>query len=284
MISRHIRSLRVFPLLVLVAVLLVAAPAVLAADFVLDWSAIGFVDGTSSLQTFNNISGSGVNMTTEFRVLNSAFQDVGLYIPGTTPLNAGMPKPEGDALAVRDIRTGVYQGGYVLTKITFSQSVQINNLWMEAFYNWTDGPVRKHLALQAFDGNGNAVTPVFWNTYGGSNLVVEAHPANGQPWLRSSYPDTQTTYSGADDIDYGTQEIRELHWYSWGYAPNGSLSNLLGSTYLGDFQFSTVPTAVTLTSTAVLSEATALVVVLPAVLLFGLITLVLLRKRSSIVS
>ena len=103
-------------------------------------------------------------------------------------------------------------------------------------------------------------------------------------WLRSSYPDTQTTYSGADDIDYGTKEIRELHWYSWGYAPDGAMSNLLGSTYLGDFQFSTVPTAVTLTSTGVISEATALAAVLPAVLLFGLVTVVLLRRRSSIAS
>lgn len=286
MISAYFRRFRLIPLLAfagLFALLVVSVPAVFAADFILDWSAIGFVDGTSSLQTFNDISGSGVNMTTEFRVLDSAFQDLGLYIPGTTDLNDGMPKPVGSDLAVRDISRD-YPGGYILTKITFSQSVQINNLSMEAFFNWTNGPVQKHLGLQAFDENGNGVAPVNWTTYGGSDLIVEAHPNNAKPWLRSNYPDTQTTYSGASDIDYGAQEIRELHWYSWGLAANGTLSNLLGSTYLGDFQFSTVPTAVTLTSTGVGSDATALAAVLPAFMLFGLVTLVVLRRRSSITS
>jgi hypothetical protein len=288
MISAYFRRFRLIPLLAfagLFALLVVSVPAVFAADFVLDWSAIGFVEGDSSLQTFTNVSGSGVDMTTEVRVLNSSFQDIGIYIPGTTNPNQGMPKPVGDAFSVRDISVSNYPGptvGYILTKITFSQPVQINDLWMEAFYNWTDGPVRKHLALQAFDENGNGVTPVNWTTYGGSDLVVGAHPANGKPWLRSSYPDTQTNYSGASDIDYGAQEIRELHWYSWGLAANGTLSNLLGSTYLGDVQFSTVPTAVTMTSAEVVSEATAFAAVLPAFLLFGLTTLVLLRRRSVI--
>lgn len=289
MISAKLSSLRLIPLLLfagLLALLLVNPPAVFAADFIFDWSALGFVEGQSSQQTFTDVAGSGVDVTTEVRVLDEAFVDLGLYIPGADGQNVGMPKAEGDALAVRDISETDYPGdgvGYVLTIITFSQPVQLNDIWMEAFFNWPGGPVRKHLALQAFDEIGNAVVPTSWSTYGGSDLVLAAHPANGQQWLRSSYPDAQTNYSGADDIDYGTEEITELHWYSWGYSPDGDMSHLLGSTYLGDFQFSTVPTAVTLSSTDVVGVATASsMVVLPAFVLFGLATLVILRKRSSI--
>ena len=281
MTSAHFRRFRFVWLGVLAglfALLVVKASPVLAADFLLDWSEIGFVEGTSSLQTFTNVSNSGVDMTTEFRVLDASFQDIGIYIPGTSALNQGMPKPLGDGLAVRDISQTDYPGGdvgYVLTKITFSKGVLISDLWMESFYNWTDGGVRKHLALQAFDENGNAVTPVNWSTYGGSDLIVEAHPGNGDPWIRSSYPDSQTAFSGAENIDYGTQAIRELYWYSWGFAADNSLSHLLDSTYLGDFQFSVqVPTAVTLVSANAVGQPGASGVILLAFLVISLATVV----------
>jgi hypothetical protein len=257
-------------------------PSALAADFILDWSQIGFVEGTSSLQTFTNVSNSGVDVTTEVRVLDATFQDIGIYIPGTSSFNNGMPKTVGDALAVRDISETDYPGGdvgYVLTKITFSQSVMLNDLWMEAFFNWTDGGVRKHLALQAFDEDGNGVVPVDWTIYGASDLIVEAHPANGEPWLRSSYPNDQTIFSGASGIDYGDQAIRELYWYSWGFAADDSMSNLLGSTYLGSFQFSLEPTAITLVSADVAANSSALGAISLAVLLVSLATLIIVRRR-----
>jgi hypothetical protein len=258
--------------------------AVLAADFLLDWSQIGFVDGTSGPQTFTNVNNSGVDITTEVRVLNSAFQDIGLYIPGTSLPNIDMPRPDGTALAVRDISIDTYPGsniGYIVTKITFSENVAINYLWMESFFNWTGGGVRKHMALQAFDENGNGLVPESWITDGGSDLIVEPHPSNGEPWLRSSYPNTQINYSGAYDIEYGSQLIKELYWYSWGYLADDSFSHVLGSSLLGDFEFSTEePTVINLVSAGTtLDDSEVLVTILLAFLLVCLITLITVRHR-----
>lgn len=281
--SRHFLWLYVFTAILALFAINVA-PA-LAADYALDWSSIGFVDGTSSLQTFNNVNGSGIDMTTEFRVLNSSFTDLGPYVPGTTPLNLNMPRPDGSALAVRDINVATYPGtnvGYILTKITFSQCVEIDDLWLESFYNWTEEGVRKQLALQAFDVQGNAIVPTTWTIYGGaSSLVIDNHPGNGKSWLRSSYDDSQTTFAGAEGISYGSQGVCELHWYSWGFAEDGSFSHLLGSTYLGDFQFSTIPTAINLVSSRAVGETGAAAALLPAVFLFGLTALVVARQRYS---
>jgi hypothetical protein len=61
--------------------LLLKAPIALAADYILDWSQIGFVDGTSSPQTFENISGSGCNDDDRgIRTLDSEFQRCRAYI------------------------------------------------------------------------------------------------------------------------------------------------------------------------------------------------------------
>lgn len=267
----------------LIALLLVVnVPAVLAGDFVLDWSSIGFVEGTSSLQTFTNVNNSGVDMTTEFRVLNAAFQDIGIYIPGSGPLNQGIPKPDGSALAIRDISESDYPGadvGYVFTKITFSDGITIDSLWTESFYHWAAQDIRKNLAIQAFDAAGNGLAPISWTIYGASTLIVEPHPINGEPWLRSTFPDNQNVFTGAEAITYGDQLIRELHWYSWGYAADDSLSHLLGSTYLGDFQFSRTPTAISLVSLGAEGKADALDIVLLALLVMGLATLVVVRLR-----
>lgn len=279
------RFIKLFVLAVLFSFLFViSAGVVFAGDFILNWSQIGFVDGTSSLQTFTNVDNSGVDMTTEFRVLNSAFQDIGIYIPGTSPLNLGMPKPDGDALAVRDISLSDYPGadvGYILTTITFSPSISIDELWVEPFYNWTAEGVRKHMALQAFDGNGNGLAPVSWSTYGGSDLIVEPHPSNGEPWFRSSYPNGQTTYSGGFEISYTGQQISELHWYSWGLATDDSFSHLLGSSLLGDFQFTPeVPTAIHLVSIgAAVGDSNVLIPILLAILLVSLTTVIIVRQR-----
>jgi hypothetical protein len=262
--------------------LLLKAPIALAADYILDWSQIGFVDGTSSLQTFENISGSGVTMTTEFRTLDSDFNDVGLYIPP-----GGQIKPEvsGTALVLRDISSTAYpNAGYIHVRIIFSQDIKINDLWMEPFFHWLPAGnpigVLKHAALQAFDGNGNSVTPDSWQVYESSELNIVPHPSNGKDWLRSDYPIGQNNWSGAFDIDFGNQPIRELHWYSWGYdADTGELSNLLGSTYLGGFQFSTIPTAVTLVSLGAADRSAALGSILLVVFLFGLVTLAIIRRR-----
>ncbi len=288
MFSNHFKQIRFFRLCILAGLfallLVVIASPVFAGDFILDWSQIGFVDGTSSLQTFTNVNNSGVDMTTEFRVLNSSFQDIGLYIPESTPSNAGMPRPDGTALAVRDISSTAYPGtniGYIMTTITFSPSVMIDSLWMEPFFNWTTQNVRKHMALQAFDVNGNGLSPVSWQTYGGSSLIIEAHPDNGELWLRSSYPNSQNSYSGAFDINYGNQFISELHWYAWGLVPNGDFSHLLGSSLLGDFQYTPEsPTVINLVSAgAAGGESNILGFVLLAFLVISLTTLIIVQQR-----
>jgi hypothetical protein len=272
----------------LAGLLVVGTGSVAAATFQLNWSQIGFVDGTSSLQTFTNVGGSGVTMTTEFRVVDASFNDLGLYVPGTSQPNQGMPKVSDtlEALLVRDINQAAFPAaGYIRTQITFSDEITINDLWLEPFYHWSEQGILKHQALQAFDGQGNAVVPVSWQTYGGSTLVVEQHPANGQPWLRSDFTTDQTTYSGATDVNYGSQRIKELHWYSWGEdVQNGSLTNLIGSTYLGSFTFSVVPTAVALVSVASLSPAQAAAGTAPLLLLVVVLSLATLavswRRRQ----
>jgi hypothetical protein len=271
--------------------LLLKAPIALAADYILDWSQIGFVDGNSGPQTFNNVAGSGVDMTVEIRVLNSSFQDTGAYIPGTTPLNQDMPKVVvfGDndaALSIRDINEENFpDAGYILTKITFSTDVKINELWMDSFYHYTNDNVLKHLALQAFDAEGNGLVPQDHEIVGSgsplSEMITTAHPTNGESWWRSSFPITQTNFTGAIGINYGNQAIRELHWYSWGYDPadGTTLQHVLGSTYLGNFQFSTFPTAVTLVSLGAADRSAALGSILLVVFLFSLVTLAIMHRR-----
>jgi len=266
--------------------LLLKAPIALAADFILDWSQIGFEDGNSGPQTFYNVSGSGVDMTVEIQVLNSSFQDIGAYIPGTTPLNQDMPRIVDDALSVRDINVAAYpDAGYILTKITFSSDIKINELWMDSFYHYTGGNVLKQLALQAFDAEGNGLVPQDHAIVGSgsplSEMITTAHPTNGVSWWRSSFPITQTNFTGAIGINYGNQAIRELHWYSWGYNPadGTTLQHVLGSTYLGSFQFSTFPTAVTLVSLGAADRSAALGSILLVVFLFSLVTLVIMHRR-----
>ena len=220
------------------------AASVSASDYVLNWSQIGFQNGNSNPQTFTNINGSGIDMTIEFVVVDTSFANPVTYVPGTTDLNQDMPKasggPGGGALEVRDMNFDVHpNAGYIRTKMTFSSEIIINDLWMESFFNWTQGSVLKHLALQAYDAQGNAVVPVSWTTYGGSDVIAEINIINGDLWFRSNYPINQTTYSGAENIDYGNQPIQELNWYSWGYdnVTGMHLQNVLGSTLLGDINF-----------------------------------------------
>lgn len=222
-----------------------------AQDFVLEWDQIGFVDGTSTPQTFLDINGSGVNMTIDFRVFGPDFADLGTYVPGTTPLNANKPQASGGDLEVRDINVGLFpNAGYIQTRMVFSQDVYISDLWMESFYHWTQEDVMKHAALQAFDADGNGLVPESWEIYGGgSQMVVATHPGNNEPWWRSDFPVPQTVFTGVQFIDFGNQPIRELRWYSWGQDPvTGALRHVLGSTALGEFSFSTTPTAVNLQS------------------------------------
>jgi hypothetical protein len=281
------RSIRLAFLFSLAAGLLfLSTSSVAAANFQLNWSQIGFVNGVSALQTFTNVGGSGVTMTTEFWVVDANFDDLALYVPGASQLNEDMPKvsEEWGALLVRDIsQTTFPDAGYIQTRLTFSDEITINNLALESFYHWTPPGILKHQALQAFDGQGNAVAPVSWETYGGSDMLVELHPANGQSWLRSDFAVTQTTYSGALDIDYGNQRIKELHWYSWGIsAETGLLTHLVGSTYLYGFTFSVAPTAVTLVSLAPLKNAQAAAEAAPLLLLavvLSLVTFAAARRR-----
>jgi hypothetical protein len=241
-----------------------------AQEFVLNWNALGFVNGTSSQQVFLDIDGSGVNMTVEFWVLDENFNELGLYVPGTLPGNQNMPEVGTGSLGVRDISASAFpDAGYIQTRITFSQDITINDLWMEPFYHWEDQDVLKHAALQAFDEDGNGLVPLTWTTYGGSDMVVTVHPANNEPWWRSDFPPSQITYSGSGDINFGTQAIRELHWYSWGLDPidGTTLQNVLGSTYIGEFTFSVAPTAVSLQSFAPVTSA------LPTIGLLGFLAL-----------
>jgi hypothetical protein len=253
----YVSSIRLIALLSLFSFLLIfgTGPAA-ASNFQLNWSQIGFENGNSALQTFPDIGGSGVVMTVEVLVLDSDFSMPALYVPGTTELNQGMPKTAGDAsgsdLEVRDINELEHpNGAYIQTQITFSQEITIKDLWLEPFYHWTGGRILKHAALQAFDAEGNAVVPLSWQTYNGSSMIIELHPdpLNDQLWWRSDFPIGQNDYSGAQDIDFGDQGIKQLNWYSWGVDPtSGAFKHVLGSTLLGDFTFSVSPTAVTLVS------------------------------------
>jgi hypothetical protein len=251
----YVSSIRLIALLSLFSFLLIfgTGPAA-ASNFQLNWSQIGFENGNSALQSFPDIGGSGVLMTVEVLVLDSNFSALGLYVPGTTELNQDMPKTAGDAsrsdFEVRDINETEYpNGAYIQTRIIFSQEVAIKDLWLEPFYHWTGGRILKHAALQAFDAKGNAVVPLSWQTYNGSDMINELHPGNNQQWWRSQFSSSQTTYSGALDIDFGDQGIKQLNWYSWGVDPtSGAFKRVLGSTFLGDFTFSVSPTAVTLVS------------------------------------
>jgi hypothetical protein len=251
----YVFSIRLIALFSLFSFLLIfgTGPAA-ASNFQLNWSQIGFENGKSALQSFPDIGGSGIDMTVEVLVLDSDFSELGLYVPGTTELNQDMPKTAGDAsgsdFEVRDINETEYpNGAYIQTQIIFSQEITIKDLWLEPFYHWTRGRILKHAALQAFDAKGNAVVPLSWQTYDGSSMKIEPHPKNNQQWWRSDFPIGQTEYSGAVDIDFGDQGVKQINWYSWGVDPtSGDFKQVLGSTFLGDFTFSVSPTAVTLIS------------------------------------
>jgi hypothetical protein len=285
----RIRAARLISLLGLFSILLIfAASSAAAPIYRLNWSQIGFVNGTSTLQEFVNVDDSGVDMTTEFWVLDSNFNQIAHYKPGTTAANSDMPKVGGSAagggvLEVRDINQIDFPtAGYIQTQITFSEPISIHDLWLEPFYHWLVEDVLKHAALQAFDEAGNALVPVNWETYGGSSMIVEDHPGNGQPWWRSHFSVGQNTYSGAGNIDYGNQRIKQLNWYSWGLDPDdGTFRHVLGSTLLGDFSFTVMPTAVTLVSLELPNRSVAVGVVpaFLALLAFSLITVGLNRRR-----
>ena len=213
-------------------------------NFYLDWGGLGFVNGLSSLQTFTNVHGSGVDLTTEFLVVDENYDDLGLYVP---PVGQTYPAVGSSFLALRDISVGSYpDAGRIKTEIIFSEPIRINEYWFEPFFRWTtpSPDVNKHQAIQAFDDQGDAVVPVSWASYDGSDLHIEPHPINGQAWLRSRYDINQTTYSGSYHINFGDQLVKSIHWYSWGEdQTTGALRHLLGSTYSGGFFFC-VPTDV----------------------------------------
>lgn len=275
-----------FLVCLLVILLSTTTKPVAAQEFVLEWNQLGFVNGTSALQEFFDVAGSGLNMTIEVRVFDENFNDLGLYVPGTLAGNANMPQAGNGSLGVRDINATVFpNGGYIQTRIVFSQDITINDLWMEPFYHWETEDVLKHAALQAFDSEGNSLVPLTWTTYGGSDMIVGVHPGNNQNWWRSDFPASQTTYSGAGDINFGTQRIRELRWYSWGLDPvdGVTMRNVLGSTYIGEFTFSVSPTAVTLQSFAPAASHTPVVALVGflslALVAFGLV--IVRRERRS---
>jgi hypothetical protein len=254
-------------------------------SFVLNWSQIGFVNGVSAMQTFTDIDGSGVDMTIEFRVFDAGFDDLGLYIAGDTPLNEDMPKASEDetcgCLEVRDINLDAFpNAGYIQTRMVFSQDITINDLWLEPFYHWQNGHAMKNAALQAFNSDG-AVVPISWTTYGGSQMVNDTHPGNGFTWWRSDFTAEQTTYSGAFDVDFGTQKIRELRWYSWGIDDEtGELLNVVGSTLFGNFVFTVTPTAVSLNSLHATTNPPAMPIFL-AILALGLVTLGITWRKET---
>jgi hypothetical protein len=211
----------------------------------LDWPGLGFEPGNSGPQTFLNVAGSGVDMTVEISMYNAAFEEIGPYIHP----DGDYPTVNGNALAVRGIDPDEYpNAGMIVSKITFSDPISLNGLWFEPFYFWTQQNLRKEMGLQLFDTEGDGIVPGFFSVYGGSDLVIVNHPANNQPWLRSDFPNSQTTYSGAFSINYGSQAIQEIHWYSWTTTPDGqSFSNTIGSSYFNGFTFCRVtPTAVSL--------------------------------------
>jgi hypothetical protein len=212
----------------------------------MDWNALGYVTGDSSLQTFTNIQGRDLTMTIEVRVYNAAFSDIGLYQAASANYPATV-NGDGPAFSVRNIDPG-QPAGMIVTKIIFSEPISINNLWLEPFYFRADVNVWKQMAIQAFDSSGNGIIPGSFIDYNGSTLVAEPHPVNTELWMRSQFPITQTAWSGAFDINYGTQQIQEIDWYSWG--ENGtdlSLTHEIGSSYFGAFYFCQfTPTAVSL--------------------------------------
>jgi hypothetical protein len=138
------------------------------------------------------------------------------------------------------------------------------------------------MALQAFDANGNGLIPNNWETYGGSTLISENHPSNGEPWLRSSYGPSQNIYSGAENIDYDEQFITELHWYSWALVPNGNFSHLIGSSLLGFFEFTPAPpTAINLASARTsIDSSEGIILILLAFSMVVLTAIIILRQRS----
>jgi hypothetical protein len=205
-----------------------------------------FENGNSSLQTFTDIQGLGVNMTVEVRVYDAAFNDIGLYV---APPGQEFPRVEGTAFSTRDINSTTHpNAGMIIAKVIFSEPITINGLWLEPFYFWTDHNVRKMMAIQAFDPDGNGVVPGGFTMYGGSDLVAELRPDNNKLWLVADFPNTQTVYSGASGINYGAQPIQEIDWFSWAEPPDRlSFSHTIGSSYFGSFLFCRIsPTAVSL--------------------------------------
>ena len=211
----------------------------------LDWTALGFETGNAGPQQFLNVGGSGVNMTINVRMYNAAFEDIGPYVHTSN----AFPTITGNALTVRGISDTAYpQAGMIVSQITFSDPISLNGLWFEPFYFWASENLRKEMALQIFDTESNGILPGYFTTYDGSNLLGITHPTNNEPWLRSDFPNSQTDYSGAENINYGSQPIQEIHWYSWTTPPNGvGFSNTIGSSYFNGFTFCRVtPTAVSL--------------------------------------
>jgi hypothetical protein len=213
----------------------------------LDWAELGYEPGNSLLQTFTNVAGSSVNMTVEVRLFDADFNDIGPYV---SPANQSHPLVQVQGLfSVRDIDANEYpEAGMVVTIITFPDPISANELGFEPFFFYTQENIRKEMAVQSFDSEGNGIVPGNFDVYGGSNLVVEQHPTNSETWLRSDFPNSQTNWSGAFNINYGTQPIQEIHWYSWAKISDGqNFSHVISSSYLTGFSFCQLtPTAVSL--------------------------------------
>jgi hypothetical protein len=262
-------------------------PSAASEEFTLDWSEIPFVSGTSAPQTFEDVAGSGVDVSVVVNVLDENFNILEYYVAAPAD-NGPFPRTFGDetsdynVLGVRDIDiTATPAARYIRTEITFSHDITIKDLEMGPFYHWVNGGVLKHAALQAFTADNAAMVPLTWNIYGGSTLVVQPHPVNGKDWLRSTFSNDQTADSGAVAIDYGSQPIRKLHWYSWGLNPADGVTfrHVLGSTYLGGFTFTKVgTTAVSLQSFSPATSAIPLTIVV-SIMVLGVASLGAVRIR-----
>ena len=212
----------------------------------LNFSAEGFVDGVSTLQSFMDVAGTGVDVDVEFFLVDSSDNILGNYDdpanPNVHPL-AG--ESNGEAfLEARDIDTTSFPGaGRILARVDFSVPVLANDIWLEPFYHDVARNRVKMSALQAFSPAGASLTPERWSTYGGAELVMGIQPATALPWLISVVETSvDTTWSGAYEIDYGDQLVSRLQYYHWGVLPsdnhtNGPFRGPLGSTFFGPPQF-----------------------------------------------
>jgi hypothetical protein len=222
------------------------------------WEELGYEAGNSEPQTFEDILGLGLDVTIDVRVVDQNFNDIGLYVSAPPQTPPPYPRVEdwgiGSPFSVRDINSSA-PVGRIVTIVTFSDIVTLNYIGIESVGLWTtpNPDLYKRMALQAFDGAGNnaqGVAPGYYRVVNGSSnveITVEDHPTNSETWLVANVEDA-VSLSGVLDINYGTQPIQQLHWYSWAESSvDGSLSRQIGSSYLYGLTFCRVtPTAVSL--------------------------------------